>query len=88
MLHNAQNELLLSANTVATNATHANGLVELDVHNIWGMMEEQATHAALLEINPGLCPFIISRSLFSGSGRVTATFYILLKFVFLLRVPD
>ena len=40
---------------MATNATHANGLVELDTHNMWGMMEERATHLALqtLLIQPG-----------------------------------
>lgn len=26
----------LSMHTIATNATHSNGLVELDVHNLWG----------------------------------------------------
>ena len=64
-------EGLLSAHTVATNATHANGLVELDVHNLWGLMEEKATHLALLDIHPGKRPFIISRSTFSSSGKWT-----------------
>jgi alpha-glucosidase len=61
----------LSANTVATNATHAGGYVELDAHNLWGLMEEKATHLALQEILPGKRPFIISRSTFPSSGRWT-----------------
>lgn len=61
----------LSSHTLATNATHAGGIVELDVHNLWGLMEEKATHLALNEIMPGKRPFIISRSTFSSSGRWT-----------------
>ena len=56
---------------MSTNATHANGLVELDVHNMWGLMEEKATHRALLDIHPGKRPFMISRSTFPSSGKWT-----------------
>ncbi|TFK48006.1 hypothetical protein OE88DRAFT_1665015 [Heliocybe sulcata] len=59
----------LSYNTIASNATHAPGYVELDVHNMWGMMEEKATHLALLDILPGKRPFLISRSTFPSSGK-------------------
>ncbi|KAH9885439.1 glycosyl hydrolases family 31-domain-containing protein [Cubamyces lactineus] len=59
----------LATHTVATNATHAGGIVDLDVHNLWGMMEEKATHLALLTIHPGKRPFLISRSTFPSSGR-------------------
>ncbi|KAJ2971718.1 hypothetical protein NUW54_g12438 [Trametes sanguinea] len=53
-LHNAY--AVLSNNTVATNATHANGAVELDAHNLWGLMEEKATHLGLLTLHPGKRP--------------------------------
>ncbi|KAI0735986.1 glycosyl hydrolases family 31-domain-containing protein [Earliella scabrosa] len=66
-IHNGEG--ILSAHTVSTNATHANGVVELDVHNLWGVMEEKATHLALLDIHPGKRPFIISRSTFPSSGK-------------------
>ncbi|KAI0757707.1 glycosyl hydrolases family 31-domain-containing protein [Daedaleopsis nitida] len=59
----------LSASTIATNATHANGLLEFDVHNMWGLMEEKTTHLALLALRPGKRPFLISRSTFPSSGR-------------------
>lgn len=59
----------LSEHTLATNATHADGQVELDVHNLWGLMEEKATHLALQDILSGKRPFLISRSTFPSSGR-------------------
>ncbi|KAI0668766.1 glycosyl hydrolases family 31-domain-containing protein [Trametes maxima] len=68
-IHNAEG--ILSAHTVSTNATHANGVVELDVHNLWGLMEEKATHLGLLEIHPTKRPFLISRSTFPSSGKWT-----------------
>ncbi|KIP03529.1 glycoside hydrolase family 31 protein [Phlebiopsis gigantea 11061_1 CR5-6] len=68
-IHNGQG--LLSAGTIAANATHAGGQLEIDVHNLWGLMEERATYDSLLEINPGKRPFIISRSTFASSGRWT-----------------
>ena len=57
----------LSIHALATNATHAGGYAELDVHNLWGMMEAKATHKALQELLPGR-PFLISRSTFPSSG--------------------
>ncbi|EJF58514.1 hypothetical protein DICSQDRAFT_172868 [Dichomitus squalens LYAD-421 SS1] len=68
-IHNADG--ILSTHTVSTNATHANRVVELDVHNVWGLMEEKATHLALLDIHPGKRPFLISRSTFPSSGKWT-----------------
>ncbi|KAI9062310.1 glycoside hydrolase family 31 protein [Trametes sanguinea] len=68
-LHNADG--FLSTHTVSTNATHANGAVELDTHNLWGLMEEKATHLSLLDIHPGKRPFMISRSTFPSSGKWT-----------------
>ncbi|OCH87274.1 hypothetical protein OBBRIDRAFT_837500 [Obba rivulosa] len=68
-LHNGNGPLW--ASTLATNATHAGGFIELDVHNMWGMMEEKATHLALQALDPTRRPFIISRSTFPSSGRWT-----------------
>ncbi|KIK64069.1 glycoside hydrolase family 31 protein [Collybiopsis luxurians FD-317 M1] len=69
VIHNGAGDL--SVNTLATNATHVGGIVELDVHNMWGMMEEKATHLALLELQPGKRPVIIARSTFPSSGKWT-----------------
>ncbi|KAI6124291.1 glycoside hydrolase family 31 protein [Pisolithus croceorrhizus] len=59
----------LSAHTVATNATHAGGYLELDVHNLFGTMEARATYLALQKVRPGKRPFIIGRSTFVSQGR-------------------
>ncbi|KAJ8689619.1 hypothetical protein PTI98_012506 [Pleurotus ostreatus] len=61
----------LSEHALATNATHADGSGEIDVHNLWGLMEEIATHRALLELHPDQRPFIISRSTFASAGKWT-----------------
>jgi alpha-glucosidase len=61
----------LTVHSLAPNATHADGQVELDVHNIWGLMEERATHEALLSIIPNKRPFIIARSTFASAGKWT-----------------
>ncbi|EIN04539.1 hypothetical protein PUNSTDRAFT_108330 [Punctularia strigosozonata HHB-11173 SS5] len=66
-IHNGNGGLSIS--TIATNATHANGFVEYDTHNMWGTMEAIASHKALLDILPGKRPFIIGRSTFAGAGR-------------------
>ncbi|KAH9934091.1 glycosyl hydrolases family 31-domain-containing protein [Epithele typhae] len=68
-IHNAYGEL--GFKTVAPFAMHANGISELDVHNLWGLMEEKVTHGALLKIRDNKRPFIISRSTFAGSGKWT-----------------
>ncbi|KAF9451452.1 glycoside hydrolase family 31 protein [Macrolepiota fuliginosa MF-IS2] len=68
-IHNGNGRLSLHA--LATNATHVDGQVELDVHNLWGLMEEKATHAAVRSVLPGKRPFLISRSTFPSSGKWT-----------------
>ncbi|KAI6138508.1 glycoside hydrolase family 31 protein [Pisolithus tinctorius] len=59
----------LSAHVVATNATHTGDYLELDVHNLFGMMEARATYLALQKVRPGQRPFIIGRSTFVSQGR-------------------
>ncbi|KAJ7183712.1 glycosyl hydrolases family 31-domain-containing protein [Mycena filopes] len=68
-IHNANGRL--SNHALATNATHAGGYAELDTHNLWGLMEAEATHKALKSILPGQRPFIISRSAFASAGKWT-----------------
>ncbi|KJA17650.1 glycoside hydrolase family 31 protein [Hypholoma sublateritium FD-334 SS-4] len=68
-IHNGNGRLSIHA--LATNASHADGQVELDVHNIWGLMEEKATHLAVQDVIPNKRPFLISRSTFPSSGRWT-----------------
>lgn len=59
----------LAVHTVSPNATHHNGVVEYDVHNLFGHHILQNTYAALAAAKPGERPFIIGRSTFVGSGN-------------------
>lgn len=68
VLNNAQDGHDLAAHAVSPNATHADGSVEYDVHNLYGYLQTNATYHALTEIQPKKRPFIISRSTFSGLG--------------------
>ncbi|OXV05272.1 hypothetical protein Egran_06960 [Elaphomyces granulatus] len=59
----------LAVKAISPNATHADGVLEYDVHNLWGYQETEATYHALLNVFPGKRPFIITRSTFAGSGQ-------------------
>jgi alpha-glucosidase len=60
----------LAGRTMSPNATHSDGTVQYDFHNMWGYQLLNATYHSLLEIFPKKRPFIIGRSNFAGSGRV------------------
>lgn len=60
----------LEALAIAPNATHADGTLEYEMHNLWGYGILKATYNALSAVFPGLRPFIIGRSTFAGSGSV------------------
>lgn len=67
VINNIQGDLAVHA--VSPNATHHDGTVEYDVHNLFGHQILNATYQALLAAIPGKRPFIIGRSTFSGSGK-------------------
>ncbi|KAI9815815.1 MAG: hypothetical protein M1832_005229 [Thelocarpon impressellum] len=58
----------LGGHAVSPNATHADGTLEYDVHNLFGHQILNATYRAMLDIFPGKRPFVIGRSTFVGSG--------------------
>ena len=67
VINNIQGDLAVHA--VSPNATHHDGTLEYDVHNLYGHQILNATYHALLAAMPGIRPFIIGRSTFSGSGK-------------------
>lgn len=71
VINNDQGNHDLATHAVSPNATHADGTIEYDVHNLYGLLQTKATYHALTEIFPNKRPFIISRSTYSGSGKYT-----------------
>ncbi|KAI5859541.1 glycoside hydrolase family 31 protein [Durotheca rogersii] len=59
----------MAVHAVSPNATHHGGILEYDVHNLYGHQILNATYHALLNIFPTKRPFIIGRSQFAGSGK-------------------
>lgn len=59
----------LAVSAISPNVTHVDGVLEYDVHNLWGHLETKATYHALLNVFPGKRPFIMTRSTFAGSGQ-------------------
>ncbi|KAI8964588.1 glycoside hydrolase family 31 protein [Daldinia sp. FL1419] len=59
----------LAVHAVSPNATHHGGILEYDVHNVYGHQILNATYHALLHVFPEKRPFIIGRSQFAGSGK-------------------
>lgn len=59
----------LAVKAVSPNATHHGGILEYDVHNLYGHQILNATYHALLDLFPTKRPFIIGRSQFAGSGK-------------------
>ncbi|CAL9064469.1 unnamed protein product [Musa banksii] len=61
----------LGFKTIATSATHYNGILEYNAHSLYGFSQAIATHKALQGLQ-GKRPFILSRSTFVGSGAYAA----------------
>uniref|UniRef100_A0ACD5VMT5 Uncharacterized protein n=1 Tax=Avena sativa TaxID=4498 RepID=A0ACD5VMT5_AVESA len=61
----------LGFNTIATSATHYNGILEYNAHSLYGFSQAIATHKGLQGIQ-GKRPFVLTRSTFVGSGAYAA----------------
>ncbi|CAG8722124.1 17135_t:CDS:2, partial [Cetraspora pellucida] len=69
-IDNGDARLPLDSLTLSMDARHANGLLEYDVHNLYGHMEAMTTWKVWNErMGKGKRPFIITRSTFAGTGR-------------------
>eukprot|EP00891_Asterochloris_glomerata_P007647 jgi/Astpho2/7647/e_gw1.00115.13.1_t len=68
-INNGNQHWPLSSWGAGVTASHADGILEYDVHNLYGLSEAVATNAAMQKIT-GNKPFLLSRSSFPGSGAV------------------
>eukprot|EP01136_Pigoraptor_vietnamica_P014105 Opistho-1_new@55911 len=69
-INNQNSHAPLSSKTLSMDSVHHGGLLEYDVHNLFGLTEAIATRAALEKIRSSRA-FVISRSTFPGSGAHT-----------------
>jgi alpha-glucosidase (family GH31 glycosyl hydrolase) len=70
-INNFLNNAPLDTKTVSMDAVHYGQVLEYNAHNIFGLLEAQATSNALKELK-NQRSFVLSRSTFPGSGQYTA----------------
>jgi len=68
-IHNTAGNILTGS--IDMFSLHAQGQLEYDLHNVYGLGEEKATFIALRQVLEGQRPFTISRSTFASAGRWT-----------------
>eukprot|EP00833_Pecoramyces_ruminatium_P002368 jgi/Orpsp1_1/1176400/evm.model.c7180000057461.1 len=62
----------LKSKTLDMDVQYYGGLIDYDIHNMYGHMESIVSYKALLNIDPVKRPFLLSRSTFPGTGRYAA----------------
>jgi len=62
----------LKTKNLDMDAQYYGGLIDYDIHNIYGHMESIVTNKALRNITPNKRPFLLSRSTFPGTGKYAA----------------
>ncbi|KAJ4292427.1 hypothetical protein N0V90_009089 [Kalmusia sp. IMI 367209] len=74
VINNVQVGHALGKGSISPNATHNDpyNTTEYEMHNLFGLQISNATYHALLKVFPGRRPFTVGRSVFAGSGKVTA----------------
>lgn len=73
--HIASHRGPLSAYTLYTNITNADGTAQYDTHNLYGHMMAVATYNALRARSPTKRPFVLTRSTFAGTARAAAHWF-------------
>ncbi|KAL6600692.1 glycosyl hydrolases family 31-domain-containing protein [Neocallimastix sp. 'constans'] len=71
-INNFGYEAPLKTKTLDMDVQYYGGLIDYDIHNMYGHMESIVSYEALLNIDPIKRPFLLSRSTFPGTGRYAA----------------
>jgi len=73
---NEPSDFTTKSKTIPEDTIHTNDKGEIkshtEIHNLYGMLEAEATYNGLLEIEPNKRPFILTRAAFSGTQRYSA----------------
>jgi len=75
-ISNSFNRQNLGIKGLSVLATHLDGSLQYNSHNVYGLAECQATYSAVREITGGKRPFVLSRSSFTGAGAYAAHWYV------------
>jgi len=67
-----RNKQELNFKTLDMDVQYYGGLIDYDIHNIYGHMESIVSYKALTAIDPVKRPFLLSRSTFPGTGKYAA----------------
>ncbi|KAK6356297.1 hypothetical protein TWF718_000664 [Orbilia javanica] len=59
----------LQARSISVDAKHHGGVLEYELHNLFGHLNSRTSYNSMLEIKPDERPFILTRSAFAGTGK-------------------
>ncbi|EPS36110.1 hypothetical protein H072_10434 [Dactylellina haptotyla CBS 200.50] len=59
----------LSARSISVESYHHGGITEFDIHNLFGHLNCKVTYDSMINIRSDERPFILTRSVFAGSGK-------------------
>ncbi|KAI1867510.1 hypothetical protein JX265_007312 [Neoarthrinium moseri] len=65
----------MSDGTIYTNISNADGTVQYDTHNLYGVTMVMASRQAMLARRPQARPFVLTRSTFAGAGTHAAHWF-------------
>ncbi|KAJ6259226.1 hypothetical protein Dda_6124 [Drechslerella dactyloides] len=68
-INHGGNDEPLSARSISVESVHHNGFTEYELHNLFGHLNCKATYNTMTKLRPNERPFILTRSVFAGTGK-------------------